>query len=104
MRLGRDVIGALPSGTEISKVIREQDAKSVFEVENTSGTSQIMSSSCSMAGGSQPGPRMPNAISRRCGGCRAHTHRNAERSAGFKRSITTGEGGGRGGSYPLRVR
>ena len=50
MRLGLEVTGALPSGTDISKGIKEQDPKSVFEVENTSGNSQSIRSSCSMAG------------------------------------------------------
>ena len=38
MRWGQEVTGALPSGTEISKGIKEQEPKSVFEV-NTSGNS-----------------------------------------------------------------
>ena len=54
MRWGREVTGALPSGTEISEGIKEQDPKSVFEVENTSGNSQRTSPSCSIAGGVQP--------------------------------------------------
>ena len=36
MQWGREVTGMLPSGTEISKGIKEQDPKSVLEVENTS--------------------------------------------------------------------
>ena len=100
MRWGREVTGALPSGTDISKGIREHDPKSVFEVENTSEKSQSTSPSCSMVGGSQPGSCKSNAISRRCGGSRAQTRRNAERWAGFKRSISVGEGGGTAGAIP----
>ena len=40
MRWGWEVTGALPSETEISEGIKEQDPKPVFEVENTSGNSQ----------------------------------------------------------------
>ena len=69
----------------------EQDPKTVFEVENTSGKSQSISPSCSMVGGSQPGSCMSNAISRRCGGSWAQTRRNAERWPGFNRSISAGE-------------
>ena len=36
MRWGREVTRAFPSGTEISKGIKEQDSKSVFDVEKTS--------------------------------------------------------------------
>ena len=58
--------GELPSGTEISNGIKEQDPKSVFEV-NTSGNSQNISPSWSMAEGVHPGSCRSNAISRRCG-------------------------------------
>ena len=34
MRWGREVTGELPSGTEISKGIKDQDPKSVVDVEN----------------------------------------------------------------------
>ena len=98
MRWGREVTGALPFGTEISKGLREQDPRPIFEVGNTSGKSQSTSLSCLMVGGSQPGPCKSNAISRRCGGSRAQTHRNAERWAGFKRSISAGEGSGTAGA------
>ena len=37
--MGREMTRALPSGTEISKGIKKQDPKYVFEVENTSGKS-----------------------------------------------------------------
>ena len=90
LRWGREVTGALPVGTEISKGIKEQDPKSVFEVENTSGYSQSKSPSCSMAGGVQPGSCKSNAISRRCGDSRAQTRRNEERSFGFNRSSSVG--------------
>ena len=72
--MGPRVTGALPSGTEISKGIREQDPKSVFEVENTSGNSQSTSPSCSMAGWVQ-------------------TRKNKERWSGSNRSSSAGEGG-----------
>ena len=94
--------GGLPSGTEISKGIKEQDPNSVFEVENTSGKSRKTSPNCSMAGGSQPGPCKSNAISRRCGGSRAQTRRKAERWVVLKRSFSADEG--RGGSCYLSVR
>ena len=77
--------GALPSGIEISKGIRKQDPKSVFEVENTSGKAQSASSNCLMATGPQPGAFKSNAIPRRCVGSRAQMHQNAERLAGFER-------------------
>ena len=76
MRWGRQVTGALPSGTEISKGINSQDSKSVFEVENTSGNSQSTSLSYSMAGGVQPGSCKSNEISRRWDGSRAQTRKN----------------------------
>ena len=50
-RWGREVTGALSSATEISKGIKEQEPKPVFEVENTSGNSHSTSTSYSMAGG-----------------------------------------------------
>ena len=40
VRYGREVTGALPGGTEILKGIREQEPKSVFDVEKTSWNSQ----------------------------------------------------------------
>ena len=92
MRWGREMTGALPSGTEISKGIREQDPKSVFEVENTLGNSQSTSPSCSMAEGVHPGSYKSNAFSRRCGGSRAQTRENEERWSGFNRSTSAGEG------------
>ena len=45
MRWGLEMAGALPSGTEISKGIKEQDPKSVFEVKNSSGNSHSTSPS-----------------------------------------------------------
>ena len=86
MRWGLEVTGALPSGIEISNGIKEQDQKSVFEVENTSRNSQSTSPSCSMAEGVHPGSCTPNVISRRCGGSRAQTRKNEERWPGFNRS------------------
>ena len=47
MRWGLETIGALPLGTEISKGIKEQEPKSVFEVENTQGNSKSTSPGCS---------------------------------------------------------
>ena len=79
MRSDRDVTGALPCGTEISKGIKEQDPKSVFEVENKSGNSQSTSPSCSMVVGVHLGSCKSNAISRRCGGSQAQTRKNEER-------------------------
>ena len=93
MRWGREVTGALPTGTEILKGIKEEDPKSVFEVDNTSGNSQSTSPSCSMAGGVQPGSCKSNAISRKWGGSRAQTRKNEERWSGFNRSSSAGEGG-----------
>ena len=90
MRRGREVTGALPSGTEFSKGIKEQDPKSVFEVKNISGNSQNTSSSYSMAEVVHPGSCKSNAISRRCGDSRAQTRRNEERSFGFNRSSSVG--------------
>ena len=52
---GRERTGAQPSGTEISEGIKEQDPKSVFEVENASETSQSPSLSRSMARESRRG-------------------------------------------------
>ena len=72
----------------------------MIEVEDTSANSQSTSPSYSMAGGSQPGSCKSNAISRRCDGSRAQTLKNAERWAGFKRSISVGEGGGTAGAIP----
>ena len=73
--------------------MKEQDPKSVFEVENTSGNSQSTSPSCPMAGGVQPRSCKSNAISRRWGGSRVQTHKNEERWSGFNRSSSAGEGG-----------
>ena len=84
--------GALPSGTEISKGIKEQEPKSVFEVENTSGNSQSTSPNCAMTGGVQPGSCMSNAISRRWGGSRAQTRKNEERWSEFNRFSNVDEG------------
>ena len=84
--------GALPSGTEISKGIKEQEPKSVFEVENTSGNSQSTSPSCAMTGGVRPGSCRSNAISRRCGGRRSQTLKNEERWSEFNRLSSVGEG------------
>ena len=72
IRWGREVTGALPSGREISKGIREQDPKSVFKVEThreirtahhtvaqwPGGSSQgHVSQTQSPAGGAAAGPR-----------------------------------------------
>ena len=75
MRWGREVTGALASGTEISKGMKEPHTKSVFEVDNASGNSQSTSPSCYMAGGVQPGSCKSNEISRGCGGRRARTRK-----------------------------
>ena len=83
MRWFREVTAALPSETDISKGIREQDPNSAFEVENTPGNSQNTPPSCSMAGGVQPGSCKSNAISRRWGGSRTQTRKNEERWSGF---------------------
>ena len=45
MRCGREVAGALPSGTEMSKGCRDQEPNSVLELEKTSGNSQRTSPS-----------------------------------------------------------
>ena len=92
MRRGREVTGALPSGTEFSKGIKEQDPKSVFEVKNISGNSQNTSSSYSMAEVVHPGSCKSNEVSRRCGDSRAYTFKNEGRWSGFNRSISAGEG------------
>ena len=92
-RWGREVTGALPSGTDISNGIKEQEPKSFFEVENTSGTSQSTSPSCSMPGGVQQRSCKSNAISRRWGSSRAQTRNNEERRPVFNRSSSAGEGG-----------
>ena len=92
MRWGLEVTGALPSGIEISNGIKEQDQKSVFEVENISGNSQSTSPSWSMAEGVHPGSCKLNAISRRCGGSPAHTRKIEDRWSWFNRSSSAGEG------------
>ena len=48
-----EVTGAQPSGTEISKGIREQGPNSVLDLEKTSAESQRTSPSCSIANGVQ---------------------------------------------------
>ena len=53
---GREVTGALPSGTEISKGIREQEPKYVLGLEKTSEKLQRTSPSFSIAKRVQPGP------------------------------------------------
>ena len=52
---GREVTGALPSGTEISKGIREQAPKSVLDLDNTSAESQRTPLSCLIARGASLG-------------------------------------------------
>ena len=94
MRWGQEVTGALPSGTEISKGITEQEPKPVFEVENTSRNSQGTSPSGSMAEEVHPGSCKSNPISRRCGGRRAQTRKNEKRWFWFNRSSSAGEGDG----------
>ena len=89
MRWDRKVTGALPSGIEVSKGIKEQEPKSVFEVENTSGNSQSTLRSCSMAEGVHPGSCKSNGISRNS---RAQTHKNEELWSRFNRSNSAGEG------------
>ena len=79
MRWGREVTGALPSGTEVSKGIKERDPKSVFEVKNISVNSQNTSPSYSMAEGVHPGSCKSNEISLRCGCSGAQTRKNEER-------------------------
>ena len=86
------MVGALPSGIEISKGINEQDPLSIFEVENTSENSQNTFSSCSMKEGVQPESYKSNAICRRCVGSRAQTHVNEERWSALYCSISAGEG------------
>ena len=66
MRCGREVTGALPPGTEISKGIREQEPKSVLELEKTTGNSQRSSPSSSMAAGVYSGLCKSKVFSRRC--------------------------------------
>ena len=50
---GREVTGALPSGTEPSKGIREKEQKSVLDLEKTPTKSQRSSPSCSVARGAR---------------------------------------------------
>ena len=78
-RWRRQVTGALASGTDIMKGIKDQELKSVFDGENTSANSQSTSLSRSMAEGVHLGSCISNAISRRGGGSRAQTHKNEER-------------------------
>ena len=86
------VAGALPSGTEISKGIREQEPKTVLDVEQTSGISLSTSLSGLMAKGVRSGSCKSNSIARKCGGRRAHTRRNEARRSGTKRPSRAGEG------------
>ena len=53
---GREETAALFSGTKISKGIREQQPKSVLDLEKTSAKSRRTSPSCSIANGLQSGP------------------------------------------------
>ena len=53
---GREVTGALPPGTELSKGIRQQEQNSVLDLEKTPAKSQRTSPSSSIARGVQPGP------------------------------------------------
>ena len=89
MRSGGDRSAALRN--RISKGIKEQEPKSVFEVENTSGNSPSTSPNCAMTEGVQPGSCKSNAISRRWGGRRAQTHKNEERWSEFNRLSSVGE-------------
>ena len=61
------------------KGTKEQEPKSVFQVENTSGNSQSTSPSCSRGERIHPGSCKSDAISCRCGGSRAQTRKNEER-------------------------
>ena len=62
--LGRNRIDAVGPGSDryvtfrdrISKGIREQESKSVLDLEKTSDKSQRTSPSCSIANGAQSGP------------------------------------------------
>ena len=92
MRCGREVAGALPSGTEISNGIREQEPKSVLELEKTSGHSQRTSPSSSIAAGVHSGLCKSKVISRRCLGRRCQTRRNETVCLGVKLSSRAGEG------------
>ena len=56
IRWGREVTGALPSGTEVSKGIQEQGPKSVLDFDITSTKSQRASPSCSLANEVKSGP------------------------------------------------
>ena len=83
--------GALPSGTEITKGIREQEPKSVLDLEKTSAKLQRTSPSCSIAKGVQPGPRRSKATARRCDGSHSQTRRNEACCSGVRRSSRAGE-------------
>ena len=89
---GREVTGALSSRTEISECIREQEPKSVLDLEKTSAKSHRTSPSCSMARGLQPGPSRSKETARRCDGSRSQTRRSEACCSGVKRPIRAGEG------------
>ena len=92
MRCGRKVTGSLPSGTEISKGVREQEPKSVLELEKPSGNLQRTSPSSSMAAGVHYGLCKSNVMSRKCLGRRCQTRRNETRFSEVKRWSRVGEG------------
>ena len=71
MRYGREMTGALSGGTEILNGMREQEPKSVLDVEKTSGNSQRTPPKALMTAGDQPEPWRLNLMSRRCKGSRS---------------------------------
>ena len=56
IRSGREVTLVKPSGTEISKGVREQEPKSVLDYEKTSAKTKRTLPSFSIANGVQSGP------------------------------------------------
>jgi len=91
-RYGRDVTGALPGGTVSLNGNREQEPKSVGELENTSWYSLKTFPRSVMTSGVQPGPCRLKVISRKWGGKTSHMLVKLVRCSGVRRSKSA-EGG-----------
>ena len=92
MRYGREVTCALPSGTKISKGIRDQEPKICFGAGKTPGNLQITSLNSSMAAGVHSGRFKSNVMPRRCLGRRYQTRSDETRCSRVKLLSRAGEG------------
>lgn len=83
--------GALSAGMEILNGMKEDEPKTVLDVEKTSGKSQRTLPRAVISDGDQPEPWMSNVVSRKWGGGRSQTRRKFARWSLLRRSRSSGQ-------------